>query len=326
MGVISGALVADALVNDQSCWAANGMTSLDRAEAHLAGTPLPLDIEPRHAVPVAVGLAAGASPLLFDPTTVSLIDAIRTGLGQTDRIVQTNPLLAKAAALARTGRFVDAVAGAGSDGELAILVGAFAGLEGGLGAIPARLVSTFGSPEGGRGRRYMCSLTNRLLGVNKPNWYDPRHRRGPKEVLPGLWLSNLHGLSRFTSEHPDGLVLSLCNEEGRIDAHPEHVTFHLEDTPRTDANPSLAVVLDEVLREIAEARARGQPVLVHCRHGASRTGLILRLLLVSEHGVRPDDVLAEAQCYWSHTSSWNHDWTQEVERRYAQICAAQRAT
>ena len=315
MGAIVGALIADALASEREDWTAAGMRSLDTAEAHLAGSPLPVDLEARHAVPVAVGLALGERPLMFDPATVSLIDAIRTGLDDTVQHTQTEPLLAKAANLAFTNHFVDAVAGAGGDAELASLVGAFSGLQGGLGAIPARLVSTFQSPDGGRGRRYLCGLTNRLLGVNKPNWYDPRRRRGPKEVLPGVWFSNLYGLSRFTTEHPDGLVLSLCNEEGRIDGHPHHVTFHLEDTPRTDANPSLSIVLDEILSEVAVARADGQPVLLHCRHGASRTGLILRLLLVDELGVSPDDVLVEAQCLWPHTSSWNQDWAKEVERR-----------
>lgn len=322
MGAIVGALVADALTSGTESWTAAGMRSLDVAEAHLAGAPVPLDLEPRHAVPVAVGLAMGERPLMFNAVTVSVIDSIRTGLDNTKQVTQSEPLLAKAAGLARTNRFVDAVAGAEGDAELAALVGAFAGLEGGLGAIPARLVSTFQAPDGGRSRRYLCGITNRLLGMTKPNWYDPRQRRGPKEVLPGLWLSNLSGLSNFTTEHPDGLVLSLCNEEGRVDGHRHHVTFHLEDTPGTDANPSLSTVLDEILSEIAAARTAGRPVLLHCRHGASRTGLILRLLLVDELAmpldeleVPLDDVLAEAQCIWPHTSSWNQDWTKEIERR-----------
>ena len=97
--------------------------------------------------------------------------------------------------------------------------------------------------------------------------------------------------------------------------HPHHVTFHLEDTPRSDANPSLALVIDEILAEISQARAAGQPVLVHCRHGASRSGLVLRLLLVDELGLSADDALTEAMCRWSHTSTWNTDWTDVVRRR-----------
>ena len=134
-------------------------------------------------------------------------------------------------------------------------------------------------------------------------------------MLPGLWLSNLLGVGAFTANHPDGLVLSLCDDEGRVANHPHQVTFHLEDTPKAKANPRLAGVVDDILAEIGTARAAGQPVLVHCRHGASRTGLILRILLVDELGLDAEDALTEAQCLWPHTSTWNREWATEVERR-----------
>lgn len=314
-GAIAGALAAGALTAGSSVWTLDGMRSIEIAERFLSGTPVPIDLCPNEAVPVAVGLASQSAPLLVDTTTVVLVDAVQAGLEHSGRREVPDPLLAKAAELAREYRFVDAVDATCGDRLLAVFVGAFAGLEGGLGAVPARLVSNLSDPDGRRGRRYLCSLTNRLLGLETPNRYDPRNRRGPKEVLPGLWLSNVHGLTRFTSEHPDGLILSLCDEEGRIANHPHHLTFHLEDAPRTDANPSLEFVVDEILTEIAAARSSGQPVLVHCRHGASRTGFVLRLVLIDELGVSADDALTEALCLWPHTSSWNPDWTREVGRR-----------
>jgi hypothetical protein len=315
MGAITGALVADAIASDTAGWTAGAMRSIDIAESMLSGEPVPVDLEPHDSVAAAVGLSIGPPPLLVETTTVAFVDAVRQTLEHGVFPDAHDPVIAKAANVARTNSFLDAVAAAGGDRELARLIGAIVGLEGGLGVVPARMVSTFRSTDNRRGRRYLSGLTNRLLGVERPNWYDPRNRRGPREVLPGFWVSNLFGLARFTNGHPDGLVLSLCDDEGRIAGHPNHVTFHLDDTPRTDANPLLSVVVDEVLGEIASARAASRPVLVHCRHGASRTGLVLRLLLVDELGLSADDAMTEAQCLWPHTSDWNHDWTREVERR-----------
>lgn len=314
-GAVVGALVADAVASGSATWTEGALRSIDIAESMLTGSPAPIDLQPHDAVAAAIGLSDGPGPLLVDPTTVELVDAVRHVLDKGSAYDLRDSVLVKAAELARANTFVDAVQLAGEDAEFARLVGALAGLEGGLGAIPARLVSTMQSSGNRKGRRYLGGLTNRLLGIERPQWYDARRRRGPAEVLPGLWVSNLLSVQRFTSAHPVGLVLSLCDDEGRFENHPHHVTFHLEDTPRTDANPSLEIVIDDVLGEIAAARAAGQPVLVHCRHGASRTGLILRLLLVEELGLSADDAFTEAQCLWSHTSSWNKDWTRLVESR-----------
>ncbi len=317
MGTIAGSLLADTLTATPRAWTVRAIRSLDIAEALVAGEPVPVDLAPDVAVPASMGLALRGAPLLMDSTTVALIDLVGRALDGVEPLASADPLLSKAIELSRSTTFVDAIEGAGGEPELASLVGALVGLRGGLGAIPARLVSTISASDGTRGRRYLRGLTNRLLGIDLPNWYDPRRRRGPKEVLPGLWLSNLYGISAFVDSYPDGLVLSLCDEEGRLADHGHHITFHLEDAPRSDANPSLDFVIDDVIGEIAAARQTGQPVLVHCRHGASRTGLILRILLVQELGISAEDALVEAQCHWSHTSTWNRDWTRAVERRAA---------
>lgn len=315
-GALAGSLVAGALVTEsKTTWSPEGVRSVEIAEATLAGSPVPVDLAPEHGVATAIGQAGASAPLLMDMSTVGLFDAVRHGIESTGRAKLIDPLMTKAAEIAWAHRFDDAIEAVGGDEQLAMLVGAFVGLEGGIGAIPARHVASLGAPDGGRGRRYLCGLTNRLLGVENPSWYDPRNRRGPKEVLSGIWVANLFGISRFTKAHPNGLVLSLCNEEGRVDGHPHHITFHIEDTPRTDANPSIDLVIDEVLAEITRARSDSQPVLVHCRQGASRTGLILRLLLIAELGLSPDDAIIEAQCLWPHTSTWNKDWAKLIESR-----------
>lgn len=315
MGAIAGALVADAVVTGSDAWTDAGLTSIAAAESLLAGSPTPIDLAADLAWPTAVGLSDAPPPLLADQASVDLIDATRSALTTGDPLPVSDPLLSNLATMARTSRFDDVLVRADGDPATARLLGGMFGLEHGLGAIPARLVSTIAAPDGRRGRRYLCGLTNRLLRIERPLWYDPRNRRGPKEVLPGLWLSNLLGVGAFTSNHPEGLVLSLCDDEGRVASHPHQVAFHLEDTPKARANPSLPMVVDEILGEISVARADGQPVLVHCRHGASRTGLILRILLVEELGLSAEDALTEAQCLWSHTSTWNREWKAEVERR-----------
>jgi len=319
-GALAGSLVAGAMTtNLKTTWSSDGLRSVEIAEATLGGSPVPIDLAPEHGVATAIGQASTNAPLLMDMSTVALFDAVRDGIDSTGRTNPIDPLMTKAAEIAWAHRFDDAIDAVGGDQQLAMLVGAFVGLERGIGAIPARRVADLRAPGGGRGRRYLVGLTNRLLRIENPSWYDPRNRRGPREVLPGVWVANLYGISRFTNAHPDGLVLSLCNEEGRVDGHTNHITFHIEDTPRTDANPSITLVIDEVLAEIARARNAGQPVLVHCRQGASRTGLILRLLLIDELDLSPDDALTEAQCLWSHTSTWNKDWAKLIESRQSTV-------
>lgn len=331
-GAIAGSLLADARAGVCS---QRGHRSTELAEDLLGGSPTPIDLAAADAIPVAVGLSGGPAPLLSDPVAVELVGHLRWWLENpasqvpgADRFDE--PALSTAARIAATaldldqpgqstgpiGRFEAALVAAGDDRQQAVLIGGLMGLHGGIGAIPARSLSGARSPDGRLVRRYVSRLVDRLLGLHRNDWYDPRTRRGPKEVLAGVWLSNLYGIEPFVSEHPGGLVLSLCDVEGRLDSHPNQVAFHIDDTPRPDANPQLPVVLDEVLGEVRGARSVGQPVLVHCRHGASRTGLVLRLMLMTDLGLDPESATTEAQCLWPHTSTWNKAWANEIERRY----------
>lgn len=315
MGAIVGSVAAEAMSDQGNSWGLRGLAAVGHGEALLRDSAVPFDLDVLEAMPAAVGLSDQASPLLTDMATVDLIDHVRAWL--TDRRVAQlhDPRLAEAADIAATSEsFAEAISNAPSV-EVAMLVGGLRGLSNGIGDVPARYVSELTAPDGRRGRRYLARFTDRLLGLHRIDWYEPRSLRGPREVLPGLWLSNLYGLKKFVTDHPDGLVLSLCDIEHRIDGHAEQITFHLDDISNPIANPSMPVVIEDLLTEISRARRRGQPVLVHCRHGASRTGLTLRLILVEELGLSADDALTEAQCLWSHTSSWNRAWNREVERR-----------
>ena len=321
MGTIVGALAAETIAGTRStcddgvAWGSFGCAAINHAEDLLRGVPVAIDLEPAAAIATAVGLVDQASPLLMNPATVELIDQVRAWI--TGRTV--NPFGAVALADANevatsSSSFMTAIHAADSV-ESAILVGALRGLKLGVGDVPARLVSDLVGPDRRRRRRYLTRLTDRLLDLHRNDWYAPRSVRGPREVLPGLWVSNLYGLKAFVRDHPDGLVLSLCDIEARLIDHPDQITFHIDDTPKGDANPALSTVIDDLLAEVADARGRGQPVLVHCRHGASRTGLVLRLLLVDELDLSPEDALMEAQCLWPHTSTWNKAWAREIERR-----------
>lgn len=315
MGAITGSLVAGALRNETTTWTGAGRRSLELAEDLLRGAPLPIDVTVPHALPATVGLAAGPRPLLADSTVGELFDVVGAWLHEGRLLNSSDPALATAVELAGTGLGLAAAVEAAPDETHAVLNAAVVGLVGGIGIVPARLATKFAAVDGRRGRRYLARLTDRLLGIDRGPTYDPRRRRGPREVLPGLWLSNLYGATAFVEANPDGLVLSLCDPEGRLDGHDHHITFHIDDTPRPDANPSLEVVLDDVLAEIVAARADGRPVLVHCRHGASRTGLVLRALLVDELGVDAEAALMEARCLWPYVSEWNPAWHRSTERR-----------
>jgi len=302
MGMICGALAAEAQLLGGDQWGPLGDELLARGEDLHVGKPLPIDVAPVGVVAAAVGLHGQPMPLLMDQATVDLI-------GEVDAFLE-----AAKPACPEVG-FGEIVGEAGSDVAAAMLAGARHGLQGGVGAIPARIVTGLHGPDGRRHRRWLSGFTRRLLRLEAKPEYDARTRRGPREVLPGVWVSNINTVSTFTKRHPESLVVSLCDPEGATDGHPFRLDVHLDDSPDRRVNPNLVGVLDDVLAEIAGARATGQPVLVHCRHGASRTGLVLRLLLVAELGLSADDALTEAQCLWPHTSSWNKAWAREVERR-----------
>lgn len=325
MGAVTGSLVAEAIALGDNAWGPLGERAIAQAEAMLRGAPVPIDLVLDEAVAVAVGLAAAPAPLLIDAGTVELIDHVRARLDGTPGARFTDPRLAEAAAVvAPAPSFLDAVAAA-PDAPSAALVGALLGLEAGIGVIPARLACTVVPADGrlgGNGRRYLVRLTERLLGMRRNDWFDARTVRGPREVLPGLWVANLNGAVAFARRRPDAVVLSLCDTEHRLGDHPTHLTFHLDDEPRSDANPVADIVVDDVLDEITAARIAGTPVLVHCRHGASRTGLILRLVLMSEYGLDPDAALTEAEVLWPHTSTYNRAWTELIARRHERAARA----
>ncbi len=217
--------------------------------------------------------------------------------------------------MAAASGFYEAVSAA--DHRLRAEVGALAGLRWGPASIPAAWATGVHGSVGGRtyGLRQLRRLAERLLREDAPMPPEPRRSLGPREVAPQLWLSNLHAVPQFLAGHPHGAVISLCPTTGTFDHHPTRREFALHDAGGRAVNPHLSATVDEVLDTITAFHAEGRDVLVHCHHGASRTGLILRAWLLHELGLSEDDATTEAQARWPKTSTWNTAFANEIKRR-----------
>lgn len=334
VGAVFGLAVGDAMRNQSplppvvSCetsqcatWGPVGDAAFSTAEDLLRGGLLDIGLGPSEVVAAAVGLAdPGASPqLLADSDAVLVCSIVRSGM-HGDLELQPDD-----AASSDVHQSIEAVAGAASFAEALRcstaaarpLAGALAGLRWGPAAIPAAWLTPVRGPVGSRtyGMRQLRRLAERLMGLDAPVPPEPRRSLGPVEVAPQLWLSNLHAVPRFVARHPDGAVISLCPSTGAFDAHPHRREFHIHDAAGRSVNPRLASTVDEVLATIRAFHDQQRDVLVHCHHGASRTGLVLRAWLVEELGLSADDATTEAQVRWSKTSTWNRAFGAEIERR-----------
>lgn len=302
-------------------WAATAGTAFDNAEKVLSGQPLDISVTPSGALAAAIALADPdlPPPLLADPDAVLMCGLVRDGLlGQAiigPEQAHSQELQAALGAVQASTTFLDAIAGAPQTARP--LAGAIAGLQWGPAAIPSSWSTALRGPVGQRTYRprQLRRLAERLMQQDAPMPPEPRRSLGPREVAPGLWLSNLHAVPRFLASHPEGAVLSLCPTTGAFDNHEIRREFALHDAGGRAVNPLLSATVDEVLATIAIFHDEGRPVLVHCHHGASRTGLVLRSWLAQELGLTYDDATVEAQVRWPKTSTWNSAFCAEVERR-----------
>jgi predicted protein tyrosine phosphatase len=111
----------------------------------------------------------------------------------------------------------------------------------------------------------------------------------------GVLLSTVDALDAM----PDGVtaVVSLCRlgaDQVPADgiAPENHLEVWLIDDS-AEHNRNLEYVLDDAARAIAELRARGETVLLHCVHAASRTPVVAARYSVVRDGIDPDEALAE---------------------------------
>ena len=304
-------------------WGAIAERSFSRAETMLKNEPLDMGLSPTDIVACAVGLASpdASPPLLADSDAVLVCALVREGLsGRLDlSAVRAGDPATQAAvdAVAQASNAYEAMTHAPRDARA--LTGALSGLRWGPAAIPAAWSTTVHGPVGTNiyQLRQVRRLAERLMGQDAPAPPEPRRSLGPREVAPGLWLSNLHAVPKFAANHPDGAIISLCPTTGAFDDHPLRREFALHDGGASKVNPLLGATVDEILATITAFHDEGRPVLVHCHHGASRTGLVLRSWLIQEHGLGEDDATTEAQVRWPKTSTWNRAFATEVKRRAA---------
>jgi len=303
-------------------WGGVAERSFVHAEALMKGEPIDMGVSATDVAASAIALADpdATPPLLGDADAVLMCALVRSGLRGD---LQVDPALAAGDAMGEalssietSASFCDAV---GTTSQAARpLTAAIAGLRWGPGAMPAAWITTVhGSVVGGRtyGLRQLRRLAERLMQQDAPVPPEPRRSLGPREVAPKLWLSNLPAVPRFLADHPDGAVISLCPTTGTFDNHPVRREFALHDAAGSKVNPHLAATVDEVLETIRAFHHEERDVLVHCHHGASRTGLVLRAWLVEELGLDFGDATTEAQVRWPKTSTWNHAFAAEIKRR-----------
>jgi len=302
-------------------WGATAAAAFGTGEALLSRELLDMRLGPTDIVAAAIALADpdASPPLLGDPDAVLICTVVRSAmLGQLafDTDDACSPDTHEALTAVRNAQdFCGAIENAGPTARP--LTGALAGLRWGPGAIPAAWATQITGPVGTRtyGLRQLRRLAERLMQQDAPVPPEPRRSLGPREVAPGLFLSNLHAVAKFLSNHPDGAVISLCPTTGAFDHHPVRREFAIHDAGASKVNPHLSATVDEALATIKAFHAEERNVLVHCHHGASRTGLILRAWLVDELDLNAEDATTEAQVRWPKTSTWNRAFSSEIERR-----------
>ena len=199
------------------------------------------------------------------------------------------------------------------------ICGGLAGAIHGMGAIPSRWTAYLHGYV--LGRRYELDdlqvLARRLVIGRVSSLFEAEAHVAPVEVVPGFWVGN-HASAEAAD--PKLAVISLCRMQRRLADRPLRRTAYLVDQrngaePEDDRNPAIQAVLDDVLDTIDAFRAAGQPVLVHCWGGRSRTGLVLRSWLVRHEGLTAEQATAKAKAIWPATDTWNPTFTEALAAR-----------
>jgi ADP-ribosyl-[dinitrogen reductase] hydrolase len=223
-------------------------------------------------------------------------------------------------AVRTTTSFADAVIAAielgGDTDTVAAVTGGLAGARYGVQAIPSRWTTyVHGHVTTPEGRRTYDSVTlqelaARLLGKRPPAMAPLGPGVGPTEMAPGVFAADLVAAA---TTPPDTAVISLCRTGGRLDDHPIRRSVYLVD--QLDANPSLDLVLEDVLATIDAFRLDGRDVVVHCHHGESRTGFVLRAWLMHHHGWDEPAATQYLADRWPHLRLHNDTFTDALRRR-----------
>ena len=204
----------------------------------------------------------------------------------------------------------------------AMIAGALAGARRGIGAIPARWASPLHGnlPDGAPSGHDIVSLRALAVAlaglppednVEEPAW----PARGPHLVdLRGLWVADLNGAARSHELVPGAHVISL-SRVGGPPLQPHWRRFYLVDSEDPDDNIELDAVIDDVMSTVTACIDAGEPVVVHCFAGESRTGLVLRAWLMQRDGLTEAEATARASELWPHLKTWNSAFTEALRRR-----------
>jgi ADP-ribosyl-[dinitrogen reductase] hydrolase len=201
----------------------------------------------------------------------------------------------------------------GDTDTVAAVAGGLAGAVFGIASIPMRWTSVVHGRVPGYADKRWDLADLHALAASLDGHPTARHvaarspRIEPREVLPGVWASDLDG-ARDSSR--DLAVISLCRT-GEPFGHEVQRYAYLTDD---DANSEVDAVLADVLDDIAALRDEGRQVLVHCHGGASRTGLVLRAWLRRTEGLSAEDATTAVAERWPHLALWNDSFTTALER------------
>jgi ADP-ribosyl-[dinitrogen reductase] hydrolase len=203
---------------------------------------------------------------------------------------------------------------------VAAVAGGLAGAIHGIGAIPSRWTTyVHGHVTDALGSRTykladLIALTRRLLDEYEPPEAAVGPPRGPIEIAPQLFAADL---AAATDVDPTWGVVSLCRAGDRFDRHPFRRSVHLIDSEQPD--PMLAAVVTDALDTIDAFLAEDRPTVVHCHHGASRTGLVLRAWLMRRHGWDEPTATVHLARRWPHLSLWNDTFTAFLQNDFPAV-------
>jgi ADP-ribosyl-[dinitrogen reductase] hydrolase len=220
--------------------------------------------------------------------------------------------------------FEDAVVRAiqlgGDTDTVACVAGAIAGARGGMQEIPmrwatyvhGRLTDPAGPASYDLSR--LQDLARRLIRKPAQPESPAETPAGPSEVAPGLHAANLEGA---TSAPTEWGVVSLCRTGDRFSGHPVRRQAYMVDREGHESNPVLAHAVTEAVDAVDAMLADGLSVVVHCRSGVSRTGLVLKAWKMRRDGVTERDAHEWLCARWPLYSDYRRPFI-EVLRQLGQ--------
>lgn len=216
-----------------------------------------------------------------DPSTFTPNGYVVTALQAAWSAIHHTPVPNETACL-HLQRTLDTAIRIGNDTDtVAAIAGGLLGARWGASAVPAawrRIVH--GYP--GRTAEDLVELAFLATRGGEPNGYGwpgceyipywQAHRpvlvRHPFDE--GVWLGNVKALDDLPQEIT--AVVSLClTGSKQVPAGVLQVPFRLIDEPAPESNPNLELVITDAARTVADLRAEGHHVLIHCVAAESRT-------------------------------------------------------